>query len=64
MYNLIVLGQVPGTNMRISFQAWLAVFVGLVLGVVWLRTYIKRLTLVAEKMPRRPVHASQLHRRG
>ncbi|HEY1064116.1 MAG TPA: hypothetical protein VGE30_02335 [Candidatus Saccharimonadales bacterium] len=27
MYSLVVLGQIPGTNIRISFTAWL--FVGM-----------------------------------
>lgn len=66
MYNLLVLGLVPGTAIQISFQDWLAM-AGLLLAVaVVLRGPIKlkrRLRVLQAAAGRLPLHASQLHQR-
>lgn len=66
MYNFLVLGLVPGTNIRITFRMWLNI-IGLslvVLGVLWLVTNRRRFNLVTGLQIRQPLHASQLHRRA
>ncbi len=64
MYNFIVLGQVPGTNVQISFQAWLVLMalLAIMTPVVWaqLKRRWQELEAVIE---RQPLHASQLHQR-
>jgi hypothetical protein len=63
MYSLLVLGIVPGTNIAISFQAWL--ILALLLAVIrpsrQLYLYLQHQTAAA--MVRRPLPASQLHSR-
>ena len=69
MYNFLVLGIVPGTNVQITFLGWIVLF-GLSLLVYGLdyrfnlrQRLIDRLT--AEFAPVRvPLHATQLHQRG
>ena len=59
MYNTVVLGYIPGTNIQVSFKAWLVctgVFVVSTL-VVWL--FRKRNALLP--VVRVPLHASRLH---
>ena len=57
MYNVLVLGYVPGTNIQISFQAWLGV-AAVVAGAVAI-LYIGRRQ---RQTPfRLPLPASRLH---
>jgi hypothetical protein len=58
MYSFIVLGIIPGTNISISFSAWLGL-VGLVMVVV-LRPRLARSQSVSM---RQVLPASRLHRR-
>ena len=64
MYSILVLGLIPGTNIQVSFVAWLAVsaiaatFV-LVLLVQYYRNR-REIWLPAHY----PKHANQLHQRG
>ena len=57
MYNVLVLGYVPGTNIQISFQAWLGIAVVLVGALAIL--YVERRQ---HQTPfRLPLPASRLH---
>lgn len=38
MWDIIVLGQVPGTQIQVNFETWLAVVIGLAAGIVILRS--------------------------
>ena len=64
MYSFIVLGIVPGTNIQISFLAWVvATMLAIVaLSGVWLG--LKRRPLDIKISSHLPLHASQLHLRG
>ena len=62
MYSFLVLGLIPGTNIAISFQAWIALGVMLALALPGHRLYVRYHQLVSTAA-RRPLHASQLHRR-
>ena len=69
MYSLLVLGLIPGTNIQISFWAWIGLMIGLVLAFMLSRHRLanfladswKRLYYVDGA--RHPLHASQLHSR-
>jgi len=64
MYAFLVLGLIPGTNIQISFQAWLGIMAGLpfVAALIWPHL---RQHLAAESIAlRQPLHASQLHLRA
>lgn len=63
METLIVLGQIPGTDIQITFFMWLqaVALVGVVLVAFRLVT-VRRDQAVDAKTQRAPVHASQLHR--
>ncbi len=63
MYTFLVLGIIPGTNIAISFQAWLvitAVLSVLLLAVLPLR---QLLSAGQARVARMPLPASQLHLR-
>lgn len=64
MYNFIVLGIVPGTDLQITFGAWLKLLevVAIVYGMMRLKTLHQ--TLFIQTWERVPLHANQLHRRG
>lgn len=65
MYSFFVLGIIPGTNIAISFQVWLALMVLLAVGVVVLKPRVAR--YIRENyidFRREPIHASELHLRG
>jgi hypothetical protein len=65
MDSLLVLGLVPGTNIQISFQAWLAIAVTLTAAAMAIWRELKRRGLVEQLTPLRlPLHANQLHQRG
>jgi hypothetical protein len=64
MYNFIILGLVPGTDIQITFEMWFKTFAG-ILGVgILLKSYR---VLGSETQPlqmiRTPMHATQLHHR-
>lgn len=64
MYNVIVLGLVPGTNVQISFQAWLAATATLPLLYLIIKPLTQRLLAVKQiTMVRLPLPATQLHLR-
>lgn len=64
MYSFLVGGFVPGTNVQLSFQTYLAIMSLLVgsISIVWIekrRHYLAAATIQL----RQPLHASQLHQR-
>jgi len=71
MYSLLVLGLIPGTDIQISFWAWLAVIVFVPFVVrrfkpqlLQLYPYVDTfLDLGRAPSPRLPMPASRLHRR-
>jgi len=64
MYSVLVLGLIPGTNIQVSFAAWLVIagIVCVMASIVWLE-YRKRQGELWLP-PHYPKHASQLHQRG
>jgi hypothetical protein len=63
MYSFLVLGQIPGTNLQISFQAWLVMLACLPL-LVLAFALLHRLRQSAQFQAlalRQPLNASQLH---
>ncbi len=62
MYSLLVLGLIPGTNISISFQAWLMLVAALLLSHPAYQLYQRHQSLVAIPV-RRPLPASRLHSR-
>lgn len=65
MNSFIVLGIIPGTDIRITFGAWLQLAVMLFAFVATLKIYRilePRLAVLIEPA-RTPLHASQLHLR-
>lgn len=64
MYSFLVLGMVPGTNIQISFQAWVALAAILVLMAPMLKVLLKRLIALGKATaPSQPLHASLIHHR-
>jgi hypothetical protein len=69
MYNFIVLGIVPGTNLQITFETWLVMLeVALVIigleRLLGLRRWLNGRLAVEAVLARSPLPANQLHRRG
>lgn len=64
MYNFIVLGLIPGTNIQIGFWAYLIIFAALAFAFLFIRYRIHRLGLSEMFAARTPLHATQLHFRG
>gem|GEM_PF-1144807 len=64
VYNFLVLGYVPGTNIQLSFTAIVAVFTVLtgVSSIVMIELHRRRLLPYAKL--RMPLHASSLHLRA
>ena len=68
MYSFLVLGLIPGTNVQISFQAWLVLLACLpfaaVIAFKLLRPYARQLIQWGQAVaPRQPLPASYLHLR-
>ncbi len=64
MYNFLVLGLVPGTNIAISFQAWLIITAGLLAVLFIFRPLLRHLLELGQANAKRlPLPASQLHQR-
>lgn len=59
MYNFLVLGLVPGTNIQITFKTWLY---ALAVALLTYNLYRHTRALGAVAV-RQPLHASQLHNR-
>lgn len=66
MYNFLVLGLVPGTNLTISFQGWLVLSGLFITGFVIVRYQLRKRPAKQRLMSiqHMRVHASQLHRRA
>jgi hypothetical protein len=66
MYSFLVLGFIPGTNIQISFVAWLVMLVGSPLAVLAfaLRHRLQRAARLQALSLRRPLYASQLHQQA
>lgn len=64
LYNFLVLGYVPGTNIQLSFQAVMGLVVILMgaASIVWIELRHRRLSW-QPAMIRQPLDASRLHRR-
>jgi hypothetical protein len=71
MYSLLVLGLIPGTNIQIGFWAWIILTAILMITFALYKQHLVRLIKRwwhqfdedAGSLARRPLHASQLHRR-
>ncbi len=67
VYSFIVLGIIPGTDVRVTFSAWAQLVVVVFAFIVTLKIYRKigptlvRLEFVPVRMP---LHANQLHQRA
>jgi hypothetical protein len=72
MYNFLVLGLIPGTNIQIGFWAWAIIMIALVIGFRRIKPYVAALFDKwwhqfdddLEGVPHEPLHASRLHLRG
>ena len=70
MYAFFVLGLIPGTNIQISFQAWLFIAPVLAVAGLILRPRLERRVRQwwheydEDQVSRQPLHASQLHLRA
>jgi hypothetical protein len=66
MYAFLVLGLIPGTNIQISFQAWLFIAPVLLVAAIILRPRALQWwhKFGEDQASRRPLHASQLHLRA
>lgn len=66
MYNFLVLGLVPGTNITISFHGWLILSGIAMTGYVIVRYQLHRRTVQRRLggIQHIRVHASQLHQRA
>jgi len=63
MYSLLVLGIIPGTDVAISFQAWLIILAMLGLLLVIFRSPLHQAWESGKQAARLPLPASQLHLR-
>lgn len=64
MYTFVVLGLIPGTNIQISFQAWLAMAAVLPVTAVLLKSPLSSLVAIGRAAePRLPLPATLLHQR-
>lgn len=65
MYGLLVGGYLPGTNIQLSFQAYLALMALLVGGTSYYKAHRQFLVAhLSQPLQRHALHASQLHRRA
>lgn len=66
MYNLLVLGLIPGTNIQIGFYAWVVLVLAVFIAVYFMH---KKIIAIINRPDfefeiRKPLHANQLHSRG
>lgn len=72
MYNFLVLGLIPGTDIQIGFWTWIIIMTGLAMAFRRFKPYIiqsidkwwHQFDDDLEGVPREPMHASRLHLRG
>ncbi len=66
MYSLIVLGQIPGTNISLSFEAWIILTILTAIVGYRMRKTIGQIFRELEKpsQTNQGLHASQLHQRA
>jgi hypothetical protein len=70
MYTFLVLGLIPGTNIEISFWAWIIIMAFVAIAGYRLRSRVVRYVttwwqqLDEDEFARQPLHANQLHLRG
>ncbi|MDB5175530.1 MAG: hypothetical protein JWM81_388 [Candidatus Saccharibacteria bacterium] len=65
MEKFIVLGQVPGTDIQITFTLWLELMTAVMLLVVLMLLFVSHRQQLAgenDSDQRAPMHARQLHR--
>ncbi len=64
MYSFLVLGLIPGTNIQISFQAWLVIMPVLLVSAVLLRSPLRKLIELGKAAaPHEAMDANLLHHR-
>ena len=68
MYNFLLSGYVPGTNIQVTFRTWLYGICLLTLAYIVLKPFIKRrlnrfMANLLLEPAHRPLHASRLHHR-
>lgn len=72
MYTFLVLGLIPGTDIQISFWAWIIIMIAVIAVGFRFKSYAVRHIAAwwhqfddeAAVQGRRPLHASRLHLRG
>lgn len=72
MYNFLVLGLIPGTDIQIGFWTWIIITIGLVVAFQSSKPYLAEVINKwwhkfdedVESVPREPLHANRLHLRG
>jgi hypothetical protein len=64
MYSILVLGLIPGTNIAISFDAWLGAMTVLIGTIAILRIELRNRAFAPRALSRIVLHASQLHQRA
>lgn len=72
MYNFLVLGLIPGTNIEIGFWAWIIIMGGLAVAFRRYKPYLIEAVIKwwhqfdedLESVPHEPLHANRLHLRG
>jgi len=64
MYSILVLGQIPGTGIQISFQAWLVMAALLAVTIACWRAFPGVRRFFVRQGRRMGVEASQLHLRA
>jgi|GEM_PF-1547022 len=64
MYSFLVLGLIPGTNIQISFQAWLVIMPVLLVVAILLKSPLRKLIDFGKAVaPHEAMDASLLHHR-
>lgn len=64
MYSFLVLGLIPGTNIQISFQAWLVIMPLLAVFLFMLRVPLRRIIELGKATaPHEAIDANLLHHR-
>jgi hypothetical protein len=66
MYGFIVGGFLPGTDIQISFQAYLGLITVLfgIASITWIELKHRSARQHLTRLLRQPLHASQLHQRA
>ena len=72
MYDFLVLGLIPGTDIQIGFWTWIIITVAVVVGFKRSKPFVietvekwwHQFDEDVESVPNEPMHASHLHLRG